>query len=76
MAATILGIIASILTLAISLFVYYSSDKTKIRKLKARQSELEEQLRIALVKNDTVAISSISLELSRVRQKLSDFNAR
>jgi uncharacterized membrane protein (DUF106 family) len=76
MATTILGIIASILALAISLFAYYTSDKTKIRQLKARQNELEEKLRIALVNNDTIAISSISLELERVRAQLSNFNSR
>jgi uncharacterized membrane protein (DUF106 family) len=64
MTGTILGIIASILALAISLFAYYTSDKTKIKQLKARQYELEEKLRMALAK------------LDRVRKKLSDFNAR
>jgi uncharacterized membrane protein (DUF106 family) len=76
MTGTILGIIASILALAISLFAYYTSDKTKIKQLKARQYELEEKLRMALAKNDTVSISTISMELDRVRKKLSDFNAR
>ena len=76
MTATILGIIASILALALSFFAYYTSDKTKIRQVKARQYELEQELRIALAKNDTVAISIISIELERVRSQLANFNAR
>ena len=76
MTTQILAIIGALIALGVSIFAYYTSDKTKIRQLKARQNELEIRLRVALAKNDTVAISLISIELNRVRTQLASFNAR
>ena len=58
------------------LLKYLLSDKRKIANLKVRQYELEEKLRGALARSDTVAISSITLELSRVRTQLNNFNTK
>ncbi len=58
------------------LLKYLLSDKHKIAKLKERQYELEEKLRGALARLDTVRISSITIELNRVRTQLRDLNAK
>lgn len=58
------------------LLKYLLSDKRKIAQLKARQYELEEKLRKALAKFDTIAMSTISLELERLRAQLRNINAK
>jgi heme exporter protein D len=63
----------TVLTGVTLLIKYLLSDKRKIAQLKARQYELEEKLRRALAVNDTVAISSISIELERVRTSLASY---
>jgi flagellar basal body-associated protein FliL len=59
-----------------ALITYLLSNKRRRKQLEARKDELEERLRIALSKNDTVGVSTISLELNRVRKALSDLNAK
>jgi molybdopterin converting factor small subunit len=59
-----------------ALITYILGTPRKIKLLKARQYELEQKLRTALAKNDTVAISSITIALECVRAQLADFNAK
>ncbi len=74
MATSIISLVILVLTIAWGIIKYLNSDKTKIKQLKARQYELEERLRQALARNDTVAISSISIELERVRLELKSYS--
>ena len=76
MALSIIGLITLVLTIAWGIIKYVNSDKTKIAKLKARQYELQDLLRAALARKDTVAISSLSIELELVRQKLRDLDPK
>ena len=59
-----------ILAGVIKLTTWLLSDKRQLKKLRARQYELEEELRTALAKGDSIAISSISVELDLLRRKI------
>lgn len=58
------------------LLTYLLGDKRKLRILQQKEAELEKQLRTALAVNDTVAISSIELELNRVRAESSNIRGK
>jgi uncharacterized membrane protein (DUF106 family) len=60
----------AIITGLTALITYLLGDKRKIRILKERMAKLEEKLKIAEARNDTVGLSRISLELDRVRWQL------
>lgn len=65
-----ISLVVAIVTGLTALATYLLGDKRKIRILQQRMVILENRLRFALAKNDTVAISSISIELERVRWEL------
>lgn len=72
----VIALITLILTIVWGVIKYFNNDKTKLRNLKARQYDLEEKLRGALARRDTVVISSISLDLDRLRRQIADINTK
>lgn len=59
-----------------ALLTYLLGDKRKIRILEGRKDALQKRLREALARNDTVAVSAISLELDGVRAQLRNFDRK
>ena len=63
----------AIITGLTALITYLLGDKRKIRIIKQRMAYLENALRVAEAKNDTVSISRISLELAGLRVELASY---
>uniref|UniRef100_A0A6H1ZEA5 Uncharacterized protein n=1 Tax=viral metagenome TaxID=1070528 RepID=A0A6H1ZEA5_9ZZZZ len=59
-----------------ALFTYLLGNSRKIEQLRNQIRGKEDELKIALAKNDSLVVSVISLELSRMRSELGHFKGK